>query len=244
MDSFGLPWFVAVPLAAAVCFVFGLLFGWPSLRLKGHHLALATFALALATPQILKHRSVDSWTGGVQGVMVFMPPPPSWLPLGREGFTYAVVLLFFLVSFFAISALFRSRMGRAIVAVKENPIAAASMGVDLTRVKLATFAISCMVTGLAGALYTLITEYVSPDSFSLMLSILLLVGVVIGGAGTMLGPIIGATFIQFVPRYAEQISQSAPSAIYALFLIAVVFFMPNGVVGFVSKVFGRLRPSG
>ncbi|MCW1933568.1 branched-chain amino acid ABC transporter permease [Pararhodobacter zhoushanensis] len=241
MDSFALPWLPALVIAGAVCLAFGVLFGWPSLRLKGHHLALATFALALAMPQILKHRSIETWTGGVQGVMVFNSPVPDWLPLSREVFVFYLVLAVVLAAFFGTAALFRSRMGRAIIAVKENQIAAASMGVNVTRTKLATFALSCLLTGLAGALYTLITEYVSPDSFDLMKSILLLVAVMVGGAGTILGPLVGAVFIQFVPNLAEQVSQSATSAIYAGFLLIMVFFMPTGVVGFVRGLLIRLR---
>lgn len=241
MDSFALHWLPAVVIAGLVCLAFGVLFGWPSLRLKGHHLALATFALALAMPQILKHRSIETWTGGVQGVMVFNSPVPDWLPLSREVFVFYLVLAVVLIAFFGTAALFRSRMGRAIIAVKENQIAAASMGVNITRTKLATFALSCLLTGLAGALYTLITEYVSPDSFDLMKSILLLVAVMVGGAGTILGPLVGAVFIQFVPNLAEQVSQSATSAIYAGFLLIMVFFMPTGVVGFVRGLLIRLR---
>ncbi|WP_127107499.1 branched-chain amino acid ABC transporter permease [Pararhodobacter zhoushanensis] len=241
MDSFALHWLPAVVIAGLVCLAFGVLFGWPSLRLKGHHLALATFALALAMPQILKHRSIETWTGGVQGVMVFNSPVPDWLPLSREVFVFYLVLAVVLIAFFGTAALFRSRMGRAIIAVKENQIAAASMGVNVTRTKLATFALSCLLTGLAGALYTLITEYVSPDSFDLMKSILLLVAVMVGGAGTILGPLVGAVFIQFVPNLAEQVSQSATSAIYAGFLLIMVFFMPTGVVGFVRGLLIRLR---
>lgn len=136
--------------------------------------------------------------------------------------------------------LFHSRAGRAVIAVKENAIAAASMGVDVTRTKLFNFAISCMLTGLAGSLYTLITEFVSPGSFGIMLSIFLLVAVVVDGAGTLIGPIIGAAFIQFVPNIAEDISTSATSAIYAGLLIGVVFFFPRGVMGLGQQVKGLL----
>lgn len=240
MESFGLNWLVAVLLSGFVCFVFGLFFGWPALRLKGHHLALATFALALAMPQILKNELISDWTGGVQGVLVFGPTAPDWFGLGQAAFLYFVVLVFFISAMIMLDGLFKSRMGRAIVAVKENNIAAASMGVNVTQVKLISFAISCMLTGLAGALYTLITEFVSPDSFGIMLSIFLLVAVVVGGSGTLLGPVIGAMFIQFVPNIAEKMSNSATSAIFALLLLTVVFFLPRGIMGLVQMVSGRL----
>lgn len=240
MENVGLNWLASVLLAALICFLFGLMFGWPALRLRGHHLALATFALALAMPQILKNDAISEWTGGVQGVLVFAPSAPRWSGLSNGAFLYLVVLIFFLVAMAMLYGLFNSRMGRAVVAVKENEIAAGSMGVDVTRAKLFNFAISCMLTGLAGALYTLITEFVSPDSFGIMLSIFLLVAVMIGGAGTLVGPVIGAAFIQFVPNIAENISNSATSAIYAALMLGVVFFFPRGVVGVVSLVTARM----
>ena len=242
MESFGVNWLIAVLLAAAISFVFGLLFGWPALRLKGHHLALATFALALAMPQVLKNDAIAEWTGGVQGVLVFGPSAPAWTGLSHSAFLYLVVLVFFLLALIMLQGLYSSRMGRAVIAVKENQIAAASMGVHVTGTKLFNFAISCMLTGLAGALFTLITEFVTPDSFSIMLSIFFLVAVVVGGAGTLLGPIIGALFIQFVPNVAENISTSATSAIYAALLLGVVFFFPRGAVGLAQSLtrrFGR-----
>ncbi len=240
IESAGLNWALSIAAAALVCFLFGLLFGWPALRLKGHHLALATFALALAMPQILKNDAIAPWTGGVQGVLVFGPDAPGWTGLDNQTFLYCVVLMVFLAVLAMMRGLFHSRAGRAVVAVKENAIAAGSMGVNVTQTKLFNFAISCMLTGLAGALYTLITEFVSPDSFGIMLSIFLLVAVVVGGAGTLIGPIIGAAFIQFVPNIAEDISTSATSAIYAGLLIGVVFFFPRGVMGLGRQVRGLL----
>jgi branched-chain amino acid transport system permease protein len=241
MDKFGVPYWLTIPLAGVVCLVVGFLFGLPALRLEGVYLALATFALGVAMPQILKYKGFEHWTGGVQGIVITKPEPPEWSGLTQDQWLYFVVLVC-LVALFVIGwNLLRGRMGRAMVAIRDQPIAAQAMGVNTAMVKSLTFGVSAMYTGIAGALGAIVIQFVAPDSFTVFLSITLVVGVVIGGLASIPGAIYGALFIQFIPNVADQISKAAPWAIYGIFLIVFMYVMPTGVAGFIRIVAGRLQ---
>lgn len=241
MDKFGVPYWLTVPIAGAVCLVVGFLFGLPALRLDGLYLALATFALGVAMPQILKYKHFESWTGGAQGIVIVKPDAPEWSGLTQDQWLYFVVLAFLLVLFLIGWNLLRGRMGRAMVAIRDQPIAAQAMGVNTAMVKSMTFGVSAMYTGIAGALGAIVIQFVAPDSFTIFLSISLVVGIVIGGLASIQGAIFGALFIQFIPNVADQISKAAPWAIYGIFLIVFMYVMPTGVAGLVRILAGRLK---
>ncbi|CAN5297215.1 branched-chain amino acid ABC transporter permease [soil metagenome] len=236
----GVPWWATLPAAALVCFVFGFLFGWPALRLKGHYLALATFALALAMPQLLKYKLLEPWTGGVQGIVLMKPEAPFGWKISPDQWLYGVTLVVAGLMFLLAWNILRGRLGRATIAIREQPIAASAMGINVPYVKAVTFGISALYTGVAGALGAVAAAFVAPDSFGMFVSIFFLVGAVVGGLGTIWGALVGAIFLQFVPNVADQISKSAPSAIYALFLILSVYVMPMGFVGLVRSLRRRL----
>jgi branched-chain amino acid transport system permease protein len=238
IDRWGVGYGWTIPAAGLVCFVVGFLFGIPALRLEGLHLALATFALALAVPQILKY--FDSWTGGSQGIVLSKPRAPLGLPLSRDQWLYYVALSVLIVLFVLTWNLLRTRPGRAIVAIRDNPIAAQAMGIDTALYKSLTFGVSACYTGIAGSVGGLAVAFVAPDSFNVFLSITFLVGIVIGGLASVPGAIFGALFIQFVPNYAQEISKAAPWAIYGVFLIAFMYVMPDGVAGFLRRAVRRL----
>jgi branched-chain amino acid transport system permease protein len=244
MTQAALPYWATVPIAAAVCFVFGFLFGWPAVRLTGHYLALATFALALATPQLLKHRLVEHWTGGVQGLVLTKPDAPFGLAMSQDHWLYYFILAIAALLFWLAWNLVRGRLGRAAIAIREQPIAASAMGVNVAYTKAMTFGISAGFTGVAGALSAIASQFVAPDSFGMFVSIFFLVGVVIGGVGTIWGALIGGAFIQFIPNVADQISKAAPSAIYGLFLIATVYLMPGGCIGLIRSIRKRFNGRG
>lgn len=231
MDKFGVPYWVTIPVAGVVCGVAGFLFGLPALRLEGLYLALATFALGVAMPQILKHKSLEHWTGGVMGVVIVKPDPPSWLPMSQDRWLYFFTLGWVVLLFFAAWNLLRGRVGRAMVAIRDQPIAAQAMGVNTALYKSLTFGVSAFYTGVAGALGAIAIQFVAPDSFSIFLSITLVVGVVVGGLASISGAIFGALFIQFIPNVADEISKAAPWAIYGVFLIGFMYVMPSGVAG-------------
>lgn len=246
MDKLGVPYWATLPVAFVVCFVFGFLVGFPALRLAGHYLALATFALALAVPQLLKYKQIEGMTGGVQGIVLSKPEAPFSFrfldqPFSADRWLYyfslAVAALMFLLAW----NLLRGRVGRALIAVRDHPIAATAMGINLPVFKSLTFGTSAGITGLAGALGAIVVAFVSPDSFTVNLSIFLLVGVVVGGLASIPGAIFGGIFIQFVPNIADEISKSAPAAIYGILLIGCMYLMPTGVMGGLNKLWARLR---
>ncbi len=241
MDKFGVPYWLTVPVAGAVCLVAGFLFGLPALRLEGLYLALATFALGVVMPQLLKFKGLEEWTGGVQGIVILKPDPPEWIKISQDRWLYFVVLAFLIVMFLMGWNLLRGRIGRAMVAIRDQPIAAQAMGVNTAMVKSLTFGVSAMYTGVAGALGAIVIQFVAPDSFTIFLSITLVVGVVIGGLASISGALYGAVFIQFIPNIADQISKAAPWAIYGIFLIVFMYVMPTGVAGFIRIILGRLQ---
>ncbi len=241
MDKFGLPYWATIPVAGAVSAVFGYLFGLPALRLDGLYLALATFALGVALPQILKYKAIEPWTGGAMGIVITKPDPPSWAPLTQDQWLYFFVLAVALLMFWLGWNLLRGRIGRAMVAIRDQPVAARAMGVDTSQLKALTFGVSALYTGVAGALGAVAIQFVAPDSFTVFLSIGFVVGIVIGGLASISGALWGALFIQFVPNVADQISKAAPWAIYGVFLIGFMYAMPTGVAGFVQLAVARWR---
>jgi branched-chain amino acid transport system permease protein len=229
IDRWSVPYGWTIPVAGLLCLVVGFLFGIPALRLEGLYLALATFALALAIPQILKY--FEHWTGGSQGIVLTKPEPPAWLRLNADQWLYFITLGTLIVLLLLASNLLRGRTGRAIVAIRDNPIAAQAMGINNALYKSLTFGVSAAYTGVAGGLSALVIAFVAPDAFNVFLSITFLVGIVIGGLASIGGAVFGAFFIQFVPNWAQDISKAAPWAIYGVFLILFMYAMPRGVVG-------------
>ncbi|MGH8648890.1 MAG: branched-chain amino acid ABC transporter permease [Burkholderiales bacterium] len=239
MDKWDIGYGWTIPVAGVLCLIVGFLFGRPALRLEGLYLALATFSLALAVPQILKY--FEHWTGGSQGIVLNKPKAPFGLPLSEDQWLYWFTLAVAIVLFVLAYNLLHGRTGRAIVAIRDNHIAAEAMGVDNALYKSVVFGISAAYTGVAGALSAVAIAFVAPDSFNVFLSITLLTGIVIGGLATISGAIYGALFIQFVPNFADQISKAAPWAIYGVFLLTFVYLMPTGVAGFVRFAWMRMR---
>ncbi len=229
IDQWNVPYGWTIPAAGVICLVAGFLFGIPALRLEGLYLALATFALALAVPQILKY--FEHWTGGSQGIVLSKPSAPWGLPINPDQWLYVLTLAILVLLFVLAANLLRGRTGRAIVAIRDNAIAAQSMGVNTALYKSLTFGVSAAYTGVAGALSAVTVAYVAPDSFDVFRSITFLVGIVVGGLASISGAIFGALFIQFVPNWAQDISKAAPWAIYGVFLIGFMYAMPRGIAG-------------
>ena len=241
MDKFGVPYWLTVPVAGVVCLAAGFLFGLPALRLEGLYLALATFALGVSMPQVLKDKHIEQWTGGVQGIVIIKPDPPFGLPINQDQWLYYFTLAVMLVMFLLGWNLLRGRVGRSLIAIRDQPIAAEAMGVNNALYKSLAFGVSAMYTGVAGALGAIAVQFVAPDSFNIFLSITFLVGIVIGGLASIPGAIYGAIFIQFVPNIADQISKAAPWAIYGVFLIGFMYAMPVGVAGAIRIAWARLK---
>jgi len=240
ITQFVIPYWAVIPVAAVIGFIVGFLFGFPALRLGALYLALATFSLALAVPQLLKYKKIAHITGGVMGIMLQKPAVPAWLPINQDQWLYIFTLLITLIMFLLVRNLLKSRMGRAIIAIRESEVAAKSSGINVALVKSVTFGISVMYTCVAGALSTILISFVNPDSFPLMLSISLLTGVIVGGLASIPGAIYGAIFISLIPNLADYLSKSAPGAVYGACLMASVYFMPKGIHGLFRKIYDKL----
>ena len=249
MTKFGLPYWAAIPIASLVCFGAGFLFGFPALRLGGLYLALATFALAVAAPQILSYKGFDAFTGGSQGLQLVKPHAPFGLPLNVDQWIYLVCLASAAALCIVAMNLVGGRVGRALVAIRDHPIAAETMGVNAALYKTTCFGVSALYAGVAGGLSAVAVGFVSPDSFGLALSLAFLVGIVVGGLASIGGTIFGALFIEFVPNYADQLSvyfgesaKALPGAIYGVLLILIMALMPSGVAGAIQAILKLFAP--
>jgi branched-chain amino acid transport system permease protein len=242
IDAANWPYWATLPIAALACFCVGYLFGLPALRLEGHYLALATFALAIAVPQILKYRHLEAYTGGVQGINLVKPNPPFGLPLSSDQWMYLVALAAAVLMFWIARNLLSSRTGRALTAIRDHSMAASTMGVNVAHYKTVIFGISALYTGIAGALHAIIFEFVAPDSFRIDVSISLLVGMVVGGIASLPGAVIGGVFVQVIDKYADALTREISAAvhlpidlepwtIYGLALIILMYIMPMGIAG-------------
>jgi branched-chain amino acid transport system permease protein len=241
MHRYGVPYWATLPPAALVCFALGVLFGLPALRFEGPYLALVTLAMAVAIPQLLKY--FDAVTGGNQGIVLVKPLPPPGLGLDRDRWLYFFVLVVLLLAMRVAANLLNGRTGRAFVAIRDQPIAAAAMGINTARFKTLAFGVSTLFTGIAGALAAIVIGFVAPESFSLFLSLSFLVGSAIGGIATIGGAIVGGFFIEFVPNFANDISDAAPWAIYGLAMLMFMYLMPRGVVGTLGPWLAQSRKS-
>jgi branched-chain amino acid transport system permease protein len=247
----GWPYWATLPVAAVVCFGAGFLFGFPALKLEGHYLALATFTLAIAVPQLLKYKAIAGWTGGVGGVLLDKPDPPEGLPLSPDQFLYYLCLGVAMVMFWLVFNLLRGRSGRAMMAIRDHAMAAGTMGINTSLYKTMTFGFSAGITGVAGALSAITVAYVAPDSFTLQLAVSFLVGLVVGGIASLPGCLIGGAFIVLVQNSAQSISDwmkvtfslryDVPAwAIYGVLLLLLMYFMPSGIMGGIQALLSRI----
>ncbi|MGE0749442.1 MAG: branched-chain amino acid ABC transporter permease [Variibacter sp.] len=240
MDQAGLSFYWTLPVAGIVCFAVGFLFGLPALRLEGIYLALATFALAIAMPQILKSSLLEQWTGGVQGIVLIKPDAPFGLPISSDQWLYFLTLVIGLALAICAMNIVNSRTGRALIAIRDNPIAARAMGIDISLYKTLTFGVSALFTGIAGALSGVAIQFVAPDSFTFNLAIGLFVGLVVGGVQSIPAALFGGLFVLFVPNIAESVSKGLAGAVYGVILILVIYMMPSGAAGFARLVWDKL----
>jgi branched-chain amino acid transport system permease protein len=251
MNNWAVPYYLTLIPAGLICLGAGFLFGLPALRLEGLYLALATFALATATPQLLKYGHFEHFTGGVQGLDVFKPDSPLAF-LSNDQWYYYFTLGVTAVMFLCAWNLVRGRTGRALIAIRDNPIAASTMGINTALYKSLAFGVSGLYTGIAGALGAILVEFVAPDSFTFILAVTFLVGLVVGGVASIPGAIFGGFFVLLIPNLSEWVAgmtgrtdaKGLSWAVYGLFLILAVYIMPTGAAGFVRLLTQKLaRPS-
>jgi branched-chain amino acid transport system permease protein len=245
MQRFGINYLETIPIAALLCGLLGFAIGIPAARLEGIYLALATFALGVATPDVLKKEA--SLTGGVKGII--LPPVTSPIDaLGDDQYFYLLCLVIAAVLFWLAWNILHGRTGRAWRAIADGELAAAAFGVDVASYKTLAFALSAAYAGIAGSLYGLATAFVSSDSYSFQLSIILFVGAIIGGIDTVAGAVIGGLANEFLPIFSQQLllpiskqfADAAPGAVQGGLLLLVMFLAPGGVAGLVRIGYGRV----
>ena len=252
MDKLDMPYYATLPIAAVMCFIVGYLFGLPALKLEGHYLALATFALALSVPQILKYKWLEDLTGGVQGIVLSKPEVPFGLPLNEDQWLYYYCLVVMVLLYWAAANILNSRSGRAMMAIRDQYMAADTMGIDTALYKTVTFGISAAYTGVAGALSASAIAFVAPDSFNFFLSIKFLIGLVVGGVGSLAGSVVGGIFYVLVDNSAQALSTFVKNdlglpfdlsayTVFGVILIVLMYLMPMGIVGGVYLALRRLR---
>lgn len=240
---FGLPFWITVPGGGLVAATFGILLGFPCLRLKGLYLAMATMSFGVVMEYAVTH--AEPLTMGVRGISV---PRPSIFgyALATETSMFYLILAFVVLLTLVAKNLLRSRLGRAFLAIRDQDVAASVIGVNLTKYKVMSFAISAFYAGVAGALYAYSTAYLHPENFTLLLSIEYIAMIIVGGLGSILGSILGAVFLTLTPdmikatmsflgnhlvffqgRYNEEWNIAAFGLLIMLFLIVE----PSGLNG-------------
>ena len=245
--------FWTIPLAGLVAGVAGLLVGVPALRLSGLYLALITFGIAVSFPQLPK--KFDNFFGGTTGKFLALVKPPFGLDTTPNNWLYYLTWGIALVLLAAAWFIVRGRMGRALQAIRDSEIAAASSGVNLATYKTLAFGISAFYAGVAGSLYAIANSYVNPGLIPISLSIFLVVGLAVGGLGSLVSLIAGAALIYFLQNHADTVAgwinhlpaldldpkqPGIPSVVFGAVLIMVMLAIPTGIGGLLRKVFGPL----
>jgi branched-chain amino acid transport system permease protein len=241
LTTHGWPFAAAYALAFAACFAIGWLLGYPALRVQHHYLAFVT--LAFNTLVFLMFRNEEWLTGGIYGINRVPRPDLLGLSTAAPRVFYFFCLLNLAVVAAAAWWLIRSPWGRAFMALRENPLRAAALGVDTRRYTLMAFALGAGLGGVSGVLYAALLQYVDPTPFSLTLSLNLLLMVVVGGAGYFLGPFLGAAVAVLLPewlRFAETYYLFG----YALAVMVLMAFCPSGLIGLGERLLkARAKPA-
>lgn len=262
MHEYDAPVSLAVLAAGLGTGAIGFLLGIPALRLRGPYLAIATMALVIALPQILKMDRVSDWTGGVQGLLLHTPRTPSSVDAlsDRTWLYYSVTVPSIIMTVLAWNII-HSRFGQAFIALRDSEIGAQQMGVNVALYKVTAFGLSAFYAGIGGGLFVYTEAYLSPDTFDLLGSFTMLVMIVLGGLGSVLGTIVGAVimtgrleivdWIAKLPLGFDVRIDQLRAAIYGGLLIISVIFAPTGVAGQIRDLrdrlpalLGRLRAAG
>ncbi len=265
VHRYHMDYLATIPIAGLLTGLLGFVLGIPALRLSPLYLALATFALAVVTPSLIKRP--ENLTQGVQGILLPPPQPPDWVSsmfasvtsgpaMTSDQWLYYVSFIVAVILFWVAWNIVRRRPGRALMAIRDGEVAAAASGVNVAGYKTLAFGLSAFYAGVAGSLYGLASGYVSPDSFPVALSFTLLVGAVIGGLGSIAGPLFGGIFTFWLPIMSSQFVQTqdwipdqvasvfknaGPAVTYGALLIVIMIFAPNGLAGLILSGYTRLR---
>jgi len=235
---FNLPVWLTIMLAPLITAFFALLTGYPSLRVKGHYFAIVTLAFNMVIFIVLMN--FHQLTQGEAGITDIPKPGAEgglfdWSQ--RETYYYFVLIIAVLMTGFA-ALIVRSRIGQTLVAIRQNEDLVGAVGIAAWKYKLFAFVISAMFGGLAGAIYAHYQSFINPEIFGVAQSLDAILAVIVGGSGTIAGPIIGAFFVVFLPEYLR-FADSFRLILYGLVLVLATIFMPRGIVGLTTDLLAR-----
>jgi len=231
--KFGIPFWFGIFGAGMVSCGFGVLLGIPTLRVRDIYLSVVTICFGLMVQLALVN--LEAITGGARGIYGIPRPSVGGFALMTPQSYYYVILFFALLTIFSAMRLLRSRFGRAFLSIRENELAAETVGVKTTYYKILAFAISSFYAGLAGSLYAHYVSYINPDAFTFGTSVDVLVMIVIGGLGNVWGSVIGALVITLLPEYLRFMQQYY-RAVFGLGLIFMMVFMRSGIISVFARV--------
>ncbi|MEP7328027.1 MAG: branched-chain amino acid ABC transporter permease [Betaproteobacteria bacterium] len=241
----GVPFLVVVVLAAIACFVIGLALGFPALRVQHHYLAFATLGFNVLVFLIM--RNEEKITGGTFGISSI--PRPTILGMSFE--SHLPFFYFTLVSLVILAGLLwlllRSPWGRAFAALRDNPIRAESLGVNITAYTLLAFAIGAACAGIGGVYYASLVEFIEPGPFHFSTSLMMLLAVIVGGSGRFFGPVIGTIIIILLPELLRASNMEALKfmqkwylVFFGVAVVALMVWLPGGIL----SIADRFKPKG
>ena len=235
---FGLSFWLALPLGALLAACFGIILGFPVLRLRGDYLAIVTLGFGEIIRLVLENW--DKVFFGPSGIAGIDKPGFFGIEILQKSVSYSIIYMYFIVlglvlfTIFFVSRLKNSRLGRAWIALREDEIACQAMGINKTRTKLAAFSLGATWAGMVGVVFAAKTTFINPASFTFMESAIILSIVVLGGMGSILGVILGAFFLILLPEYLREIGDYRMLAFGASMVIMMVF-RPQGLVSDIRK---------
>jgi branched-chain amino acid transport system permease protein len=234
----GIAFWLVLPVAALACFVIGLILGFPALRVQHHYLAFATLGFNVLVFLFLRN---EEWlTGGTFGLSGI--PRPSLFGRDLDGaleffyLVYASTLVLALV----LALILRSPWGRAFACLRDNPIRAESLGINITAYTLLAFAIGAACGGIGGAYFAALVQYIEPGSFTVATSLSMLLGVIVGGSGRFFGPVVGSIVVILLPEWLR-FAQNWYLAIFGFAVVALMIWLPGGVLSIADRFAPRGR---
>ena len=234
--NLGVPFWLGLPCGAITATVFGFIMGFPTLKLRGHYLAMATLAFNIIIVLVLINW--DSFTRGGDGITGIPVPVLGSFEFNTDNRFFYINLAVLVLLFIGAMRIRKSRIGRAFEAIRESEIAGEVMGINTHAIKILAFALSAFYSGIAGSLYAHVTMYISPDIFNFLESVKILVMVLIGGSGSIVGALMGGFILTFLPEALRFLSNWY-MAIYGVGIIVLIVYMPAGITGLINSLFKR-----
>jgi branched-chain amino acid transport system permease protein len=234
MTRYGMNYLATLPIAVAMSSLLGLLVGVPALRWQGLPLAFITFGLAVLVPPVAL--KLEPITKGATGISMPKPAPPAWFPGNQDTFLYWLCLAGVAICVLIAWRLTHGDTGRSLRAVRDNALIAESLGVNLTKVRVAAFTTSAGFAGFGGGLFAIVNAYVSPESFQMTKSFDFLVGAIVGGITSISGAFIGALFIVFLPEWSADMNIALSGLIYGGVMVLMMLVARDGVVGLIGTL--------